>query len=314
MNDNEVLELSELCNAVVDATLTDEQRARLEQWLATSEEARRYYVRALGLSASLFHYASEMQADAPDAVAPPPRFFPAAFGWWAGGLAAAAAVVLGFWFAQPGKRADPAAASSPTEYVARLTGAKNCEWVDPLQALLPGARVRKGQRLELKQGFAQVTFDSGAQVVLEGPSSLDVNSPWDGTLRRGGLKAYVPPEAIGFRVSNLSVEVLDLGTEFTMIADAGGGADVLVLKGEVEVAPRDQADQDSILLRAQESRRFASSGVSEVSNSAGRFAQLAQPVAFRALRPGRPLCPLALRWNGRRPIPGGDLRGAAGKL
>ena len=75
LSDRDILELSELCSAVVDGRLTDAQRQRLEAWLARSEEARRFYVRALGLSASLYHYAAEMHADVPArAPACPARF------------------------------------------------------------------------------------------------------------------------------------------------------------------------------------------------------------------------------------------------
>ena len=82
-------------------------------------------------------------------------------------------------------------------------------------------------------------LDSGAQIVLQGPAALDVNSAWSATLNRGTIKASLPPEAMGFSIQNPTVEVVDLGTEFTMFADAGGAStDVLVLKGEVEAAPR----------------------------------------------------------------------------
>ena len=61
-------------------------------------------------------------------------------------------------------------------------------------------------------------------------------------------------------IPNSTVEVVDIGTEFTMIADVGGtAADVLVLKGEVEAAPKSTGDQQPFVLREKESRRFAAS-------------------------------------------------------
>ena len=274
LTDREILELNELCGAVVDGTLTDAQRARLSRWLVDSEDARRYYVCALGQSASLHTYASEMHAEAPDAPVRLAKVFHFTL-WWATMLPAAAAFVVGLWFVN---RGTTAAAAPAGEFVAQLTGAKNCQWTS--RPLLPGARLEKNQRLELAAGLAEITFDSGARVVLEGPASLDVNSAWDGTLRRGTLKASVPHEAIGFRISNPAVEVVDLGTEFTMIADGKGAAEVLVLKGEVEAAPRATVDQDSILLREKESRRFAATGMSDVSDPEKKFALFAQPLVF----------------------------------
>ncbi len=282
LSDREILELNELCGAVIDGTLTDAQRARLSHWLAESEAARRFYVTALGQSASLHTYAAEVHAEAPDINVPPQRLARVLrYGiGWGTVLPAAAALVFGLWFSY---RPATAQAAPASELVARLTGAKNARW--SASAFQPGDRIAKNQKLELAAGLAEITFDSGARVVLEGPAALDVNSAWDGMLRRGTLKASVPPEAIGFRISNSAVEVVDLGTEFTMIADGRGAAEVLVLKGEVEAAPRASADQDSILLRENESRRFASSGVSDVSDRDKKFALFNQPLALDRFTP-----------------------------
>ena len=277
LTDREILELNELCGAVVDGSLTDAQRAQLSRWLVESEAARRFYVRALGQSASLHTYAAEMHAEAPDAPVRLQHFFRFSL-WWATVIPAAAALVFGLWFLS---RSAPNTAEGETaaiESVARVTGAKNAQWATA--ALQPGVRLAKNQPLELIAGLVEITFDSGARVVLEGPASLDVNSAWNGTLRRGTLKASVPPEAIGFRISNPAVEVVDLGTEFTMIADGQGAAEVLVLKGEVEAAPRAAAEQDTILLREKESRRFAASGVSDVSDREKKFALFTRPLGL----------------------------------
>src|SRR2546430_10921000 len=84
---------------------------------------------------------------------------------------------------------------------------------------------------------------------------------------------------MGFSISNPTVEVVDIGTEFAMVADAGGAAtEVLVLKGEVEAAPRNAEDQQPIVLREKEARRFATSGISSVHDSDQKFEQLRQPV------------------------------------
>lgn len=276
LTDREILELNELCNAVIDETLTDPQRARLTAWLTESEAARQYYVRALGQSASLHSYASEMHAESPRR-SPARRWrLSAKIIWLGGSLTAAAALTLVFWLVARPAPID-AAPIRPAVYVARLSAAKETKWTGA-GTLQPGVQLRKGQHLDLSAGYAEITFDSGARVVLEGPSEFVINSAWDSTLRRGVLKASVPPQAIGFRVSNSSVEVTDLGTEFTMIADASGATDVLVLKGEVEAAPHGgPADTDTILLKEKESRRFAVSGVSAVSDSAEKFARFAQP-------------------------------------
>ena len=284
LGDREILELTELCGALVDGGLTESRRTRLAQLLRESEAARRYYVRAMGQSASLHGYAAEMHADAPEGRFRKGRFlrFPA---WLAIGFAAAAALAVGLFFPSSARRSDPVSAPAREEFVARLTAAKDSEWHDKAAVLQPGAYLRRGQRIELDAGYLEITFDSGARVVIEGAASLDINSAWDATLRHGTLKASVPAEAIGFRISNPFVDVFDLGTEFTIIADAKGATEVLVNKGAVEAAPRTSGDFETILLRENEARRFAESGVSDVSDRERKLALFNQPLALERFAP-----------------------------
>jgi ferric-dicitrate binding protein FerR (iron transport regulator) len=284
-SDADRLELNELCNALVDGVITDTQRARLEHWLATSDEARRFYVRAMALSASLIDYAGEMQSEAPDAPLEEARIVrPAAWWWTLGSLAAAAAIVLAFWLGGAGQRKDADEIASATqdgeESIARLSGAKESRWSGT--ALQPGEELHRGQQIELASGFAEITFDCGAQVTLEGPASLDLHSAWDAVLRRGTLKASVPAEAIGFRVSNASVNVVDLGTEFSMVADENGATEVFVLKGAVEAASRDASGNEGrpVVLREKQARRFARAGASEVRDREAKLAKFMRKVAL----------------------------------
>src|SRR5262245_48015762 len=145
LSDKEILELNDLCNAVVDATLTETQRSRLSAWLEGSEDAREYYVRAMALSASLTHYASEMHADEPDRVAAPAG--PGGWLWWLSPLAAAACVAVLFWAARPGKLNEPVAELKADEAVARLTASKECQWAGATP-FSPGEILRRGQKLE----------------------------------------------------------------------------------------------------------------------------------------------------------------------
>jgi len=279
LTDQEILELNELCGAVVDGTLTVVQRARLGCWLQDSGEARRHYVRALGQSASLHGYAAELHTEAPDAPVRRPKLFRFTL-WWTGVLPAAAALVIGIFYALSTGSDEASPIARPSDFVGQVTAAKNVDWIST--PLLPGGRVRKGQTLELAAGAAEITFDSGARVVLEGAAVLEINSAWDASLRRGTLKATVPPEAVGFRVSHAAVEVVDLGTEFTLVADAQG-AEVFVLKGEVEAASCASTERGTILLREKESRRFAATGVSDVQDSARKFAHYSERVQFSRL-------------------------------
>ncbi|HYR59564.1 MAG TPA: FecR domain-containing protein, partial [Chthoniobacteraceae bacterium] len=264
MSDAEVLELNALCSALVDRSLDHAGRARLGALLAASEEARRFYVRNMALSASLHDYAGELQSDEPEVPGVASRVLRIpAWRWALGTLAAAAAIVLAFWFGNATTRrsAETIAASSDDEtFVATLSATNECRWNGARPEL--GEELRQGRQLELAAGLAEVTFNSGAQLVLEGPATLDLASAWEAVLRRGSLRANVPAEAVGFRVSNPDVQVTDLGTEFSMVASESGGTEVFVLKGSVEASAGGRAQP--ITLREQQARRFDRSSITEV--------------------------------------------------
>jgi ferric-dicitrate binding protein FerR (iron transport regulator) len=295
LTDPELLELNTLCHALTDGIISTTGRARLEQMLRASEDARRFYVRAMALSSSLMQYAGEMQAEAPDAPVLQSRVSrPAAWVWALGSLAAAAAIVLAFWL---GWTKDHDAGAFPAaeiaealpetdEGIARLSGAKDCHWSGA--TLQPGEELRRGQQIKLESGFAEITFDCGAQVTLEGPAVLDLDSAWEAVLNRGNLKANVPAEAVGFRISNASVDVVDLGTEFSMAADEAGVTEVFVLKGAVETTARDVSGREErpVVLREKQARRFARAGGSEVRDREAKLERFMRKVAFeRAANP-----------------------------
>ena len=88
----------------------------------------------------------------------------------------------------------------------------------------------------------------------------------------------MPPQALGFRVSNRAVEVVDIGTEFSMVADDHGGADVLVLEGEVEAMPSGHEDSDAIVLQATNRDVFAQRESPQSENPARMMARFSSGV------------------------------------
>jgi hypothetical protein len=274
LSDREILELSELCNRVVDGQLTESSRVHLNQWLARSEDARQFYIRAIDLSASLGHHASEMQMEAADLPRAGARGLQSP-GWLWLTLAASVVAVGLIWAGAP---APPEPETA--EFVAKITGLRDSVWSKQSPNSRLGEFVRRGEPLELVQGFAELTFDSGAVLVVAGPARIDVNSAWDATLHHGCVTARVPSQAIGFRISHPAVEVVDLGTEFSMVAQTQGAASVFVVEGEVEASPGSGADREAIVLRENESLSFSSVGDAGVENDPAIRPQSGVPKSF----------------------------------
>lgn len=273
LNDTESLELAALCDGLIDGTLSEADHQRLQRWLLESEEARRFYVQYAGLSASLCHYAGELQSDAAEPMPAYARIIRhPACRWTLGAIAAMAMIALSIAKLWP-QNDD---ALDTDRFVAVLLQTKNCKWVPGNPAPKTGEHLNRGQVLSISGGLAEIAFDCGAIVVIEGPASLELDSAWAATLRHGTLRARVPPEAVGFRVSNPAVEVVDLGTEFAVVANEDGAAEVLVLEGSVEAA----SGGKPVVLREKEGRRFAKSGPTDIHDRDRKLERLSKTLTL----------------------------------
>jgi hypothetical protein len=103
-------------------------------------------------------------------------------------------------------------------------------------------------------------------------------------LKQGTLHANVPPEAIGFRVMNPEVDVVDLGTEFSVVTDTLGASEVFVHQGAVEISPNVKKatfnKQRKSVMREKEARRFAHGISSEVGDAERKWQALNRPVSL----------------------------------
>jgi hypothetical protein len=117
--------------------------------------------------------------------------------------------------------------------VASLTRTVDARWTTP-----PTEAVLHPGPLELQEGYAQLTFNRGAQVILHAPCSISLESPERLVLYRGRVTSNVPKAAVGFTVETLHVKVVDYGTEFGVTVQPDGRSQAAVFTGSVHVAPR----------------------------------------------------------------------------
>lgn len=149
-------------------------------------------------------------------------------------------------------RAEQLASGIAATAAARVTGLVNCRWPDGQTPLKFGDQLSPGRHLELRQGLMQLTFATGAKVVLEGPTDFTVTAPGQATLERGRLSAAVPRFARGYTILTPTAEVVDLGTEFGVDVDAAGRSQVHVFEGDVVARPRGGANPRGELIHARQ--------------------------------------------------------------
>lgn len=100
---------------------------------------------------------------------------------------------------------------------------------------VPGKGLKKGW-MRLDSGAIDITFRSGATVHLQGPAMFGIDSCLRATLEYGGIDVYAPESATSFTVNTSAMQVVDLGTRFSMQVDGDSGqADVSVSEGEVDL-------------------------------------------------------------------------------
>jgi hypothetical protein len=78
-----------------------------------------------------------------------------------------------------------------TQFVGRITGTFDCQWADASTAAIDRANVPLGRRYSLAFGLLEISYDSGAKVILQGPCVYQVDSAVGGYLTLGKLTARV---------------------------------------------------------------------------------------------------------------------------
>ncbi|HOM61473.1 MAG TPA: NPCBM/NEW2 domain-containing protein [Anaerohalosphaeraceae bacterium] len=144
--------------------------------------------------------------------------------------------------------------------VATLTDAVNARWAYGQSPLEAGERVSV-RPCDLVSGFVSIQFDSGVNVVLEGPAQFKLISENQMRLFSGKVFAAVPNTAIGFVVDCPGSRVVDLGTQFGLEVKPAGTAEVHVMKGKVNlVAGTQGSPQVSKILQQSQACRVEPGG------------------------------------------------------
>jgi ferric-dicitrate binding protein FerR (iron transport regulator) len=276
--------------------LDEEKMRELEERLRADPDARRYFVRYARLHTDLHLEMRARRAGAraldriermsqPGSGARPrrsARFYL--------GVCAAAGVLFAagaaWWLAtRPGDRE----AGAPV--VAWLVNAQNCEWSEAG----PLGNMRAGNTLQLERGLAEIRFDCGARVVLEGPAKLELVSGRSARLLHGKLTARVPEPAAGFAILSPQGKVIDLGTEFGVAVADTGATDVYVFEGKVVARPVADGETGAVSLTRNQSAHIAAGKITVEPNEkdATRF--------VRAIVPPPVIVPRTLRLTFERP-------------
>lgn len=212
-------------------TLGHREREKLAERLRGDADARRVYVEHLmlhgmlqwELASSIGGIGAAKNGSAKRGPTVGRRFVTASFGMAAALLLCA----LGVW------------QFGPWASVAVITDSQGAQWIGMDHQPRIGSGLRR-QTLRLAGGVAEIGFHSGATVILQGPAELELVSAGSARLLSGRMVARAPDGAHGFTVEAGGMDIVDLGTEFGVVAN-NGSAEVQVFEGVVEAGVKGAA-------------------------------------------------------------------------
>ena len=147
-------------------------------------------------------------------------------------------------------------AKSRAEYVGRITGMVDVKWSDTTTAAVTDL-VALGRKYAMASGMMEITYDTGAKIVLQGPVTYEAESRDGGFLSVGKLTARVEKgaevrrratEAVNqeselsavrsslFTIRTPTAVITDLGTEFSVDVRPDKTSEIHVIRGMVETS------------------------------------------------------------------------------
>ncbi|MEM6689382.1 MAG: LamG-like jellyroll fold domain-containing protein [Planctomycetota bacterium] len=242
----DIQQVTELVLKHLDGSISDSEFRELQKAIESDREARFKYVELARLDAELremggFPPEAQLTKDAINMPLPVNSFHTQ----WRIMRGLAIAVALAFvaisswailWDEREADAPEQLVGSSlnpPVRSVAVISAEAEAIWEATTKLQLQKGSALEPGTLVLLNGLAQIDFFSGASITLSGPAELELRSSELAILRRGRVRADVPPAARGFEIRTADVRLEDLGTSFGIEANRDGRSEVVVFDGEV---------------------------------------------------------------------------------
>lgn len=123
----------------------------------------------------------------------------------------------------------------------------------------PTRGLRKGQQIRIREGLIEISYRSGATIVLEGPSVFEVRSSISGKLYSGKLMVTAPRASEGFAVEAASVIAEIQSGQVCVTKDESIGVMVSSRYGKTQAKTLD-ATSSIVMVSAGETARLDHTG------------------------------------------------------
>ena len=222
MLDNEI---RNLIDVALDEVPSPKQLARLEELLATDEDARKYYIEEIILIGDIERSAFSV------AYSKPMIAVPSVNAWTIGIMAILSMIVLFITVVRllPIKESDNVTKVVFQDAIAKIVGGSSAGIVG-----MQSDGVLNEGHYEL-EGSICLLFRNGASVEITGPAKFEIQNALLMVLHLGSARVHAPESAKGFLVAIPGMEVRDIGTEFGVSVAPDRSAEVHVFLGAVEL-------------------------------------------------------------------------------
>jgi ferric-dicitrate binding protein FerR (iron transport regulator) len=266
-------ELRRLIDCCIAGDILPEEHQALQRELQADPQARAIFREVVDLEASLRTWATEC-ADGPgarsvDRVRRESRLARPYLALFA--IAASIAVLaLSAWLWRTREIPSRDIAGGPDNPIAHrlarvgtVVHQEHCVW-SPTRSLVPGSRFST-ESLSLVSGVARLRFDSGTEIVMQGPCELQVASADTAHLLAGDVVIHVTELSDGFTLQTPDATIIDEGTEYAVSLN-DEATEIHVFEGNVIWDPVEASSEaTSERIEAGEARRYLRSNPAQGS-------------------------------------------------
>ena len=261
------LNLHSLFSKLLDGAISDQEHSELQNRLRNNPAAQQLYFDYLDLDTDLrqMSYGHSRADDKPIVPTRLSKNTMTLFALTAFAIAASLMLIATFpeWL-----RSDTLA-KSKTKDVVLVQSAGGRFFRDTMPAV--GLPLESRHEYALIAGVIELKFAGGAEVILEAPAVLEIESAERLMVKRGACSVHAPPGAEGFQVLTPQTEVTDLGTRFAVSVSEDGDTEVHVVEGAAEVRGRDPKSLDKVLLKESQASRFDGDDSSAIEFAPSQF-------------------------------------------
>lgn len=252
---------------LINGTITETAHQELQARLKSDKQARAVFRERMDLEAGLRTCSAGDLSNQQPALNQTPRPERTRRFWshWKFALLATAASILAVavWWAQhPGPaqpevaeqqhHPDPQEATRTVMFPGRLVQQSDCIWEQAPS--LQEDRFSTGM-IKLISGAAELRFDSGTNVILEGPCELSVETVDTARLLAGTVFVDVTEVSNGFLLETPEAQIIDEGTQYAVSLNSEA-TDVHVFDGSVIWTPTRSDAEFQDRITSGEARRY----------------------------------------------------------